>query len=99
MFHHVVLMEFTAEADRHFLDHVEAFAERVRRAAPNPLKYVFSRIASRSDGLTYGIVRRGSADAYQVSTHQQMKAYMTPYIAHRLEIDGRMARPRQLGRW
>lgn len=87
MFHHVVLMEFTAEADRRFLDQVEAFAERVRRAAPNLLRYVFSRnIASRSDGLTYGIVSTfvssADHDAYQVSdVHQQMKAYMTPYIA------------------
>lgn len=87
MFHHVVLMEFTAEADRHFLDRVEAFAERVRRATPKLLKYVFSRnIASRSDGLTYGIVSTFASsadhDAYQVSdVHQQMKAYMTPYIA------------------
>lgn len=95
MFHHVVLMEFTAAADRHFFEQVEAFAERVRRDAPNLLRYVFSRnIASRSDGLTHGIVSSfvsgADHDAYQVSdVHQQMKAYMTPFIARIIvcEID------------
>ena len=87
MFHHVVLMEFTAAADRHFFEQVEAFAERVRRDAPNLLRYVFSRnIASRSDGLTHGIVSSfvsaADHDAYQAS-------YMTPFIARIIvcEID------------
>lgn len=87
MFHHVVLMEFTAAADQRFFEQVEAYSERIRRSAPNLLRYVFGRnVASRSDGLPYGIVSSFASaadhDAYQVSpVHQEMKAYMTPFIA------------------
>lgn len=87
MFHHVVLMEFTADADQRFLEQVEAYSERIRRSAPNLLRYVFGRnVASRSGGFPYGIVSSfvsaADHDAYQMSaTHQEMKAYLTPYIA------------------
>lgn len=93
MFHHVVLMEFTPEADQRFLDRVEAYAEQLRRSAPNLVRYVFSRnVASRSDGLAWGIVSSFASaadhDAYQVSeTHQEMKAYMAPYIARIVVCD------------
>ena len=93
MFHHVVLMEFTPEADQRFLDRVEAYAEQLRRSAPNLARYVFSRnVASRSNGLPWGIVSSFASaadhDAYQVSrTHQEMKAYMAPYIARIVVCD------------
>lgn len=86
MFHHVVLMKFSERADRAFHAEVERFSALLREGSPRPLRYVYRRnIASRSDGLTHGIVAvfRSAAehDRYQVSsTHQEMKAYMTPFI-------------------
>lgn len=86
MFHHVVLMKFTREAGPQFHQAVHAYCERVRGAEPRPHRYVYRpNIASRSDGLDHGIVAVfGSAaehDQYQVSpVHQEMKAYMTPFI-------------------
>lgn len=87
MFHHVVLMRFTAEADQVFLDKVEEFCEQIRKSARNLRRYVFRpNLASRSDGLDWGIISSFESpadhDAYQVSSvHQEMKAYMTPRIA------------------
>lgn len=86
MFHHIVLMKFGERAGPDFHAAVEGFCERVRSGTPRPLRYVYrANIASRSDGLTHGIVAAfGSAvehDQYQVSdVHQAMKAYMTPFI-------------------
>lgn len=86
MFHHVVLMHFGADAGPAFHAAVEAYCERVRNGDPRPLRYVYRRnIASRSDGLEHGIVAAfadaAAHDSYQVSAvHQEMKAYMTPFI-------------------
>lgn len=86
MFHHVVLMKFGANADHQFLAKVEAYCELIRAASPKPERYLFRRnIASRADGLDYGIVASfGSVkahDAYQISViHQEMKSYMSPFI-------------------
>lgn len=86
MFHHVVLMKFSQEASPSFHAAVEAYCERVRGGDPRPQRYVYRpNIASRSDGLDYGIVAVfGSAvehDRYQVSpVHQEMKAFMAPFI-------------------
>lgn len=86
MFHHVVLMKFTPAAGAQFHAEVEAYCQRVRAGDPVPQRYVYRpNLASRSDGLNHGIVAVfGSAaehDRYQVSTvHQEMKAYMTPFI-------------------
>jgi quinol monooxygenase YgiN len=93
MFHHVVLMEFTAQADQSFFEKVEEFAERIRRTAANLQCYVFRQnIALRSDGLRYAIVSSFSSsadhDAYQASAvHQEMKAFMTPCIARIVVCD------------
>ncbi len=93
MFHHVVLMAFTPEADQAFLDRVEAFAEEIRRTAQNLHRYDFRRnIASRSDGLDWAVfgsfASSADHDAYQVSdAHQRMKAFMTPYIARIVVCD------------
>jgi len=86
MFHHVVLMRFTAQAGPAFHAAVEAFCDRVRRADPRPHRYVYRpNVASRSDGLDFGIVAvfdsAAAHERYQVSAvHQEMKAYMTPFI-------------------
>ena len=93
MFHHVVLMQFTAEANQDFLDKVEAFSEQIRKSARNLRGYVFKpNLASRSGGLNWGIVGSFASsadhDAYQVSpVHQQMKVFMTPYIARIVVCD------------
>lgn len=99
MFHHVVLMQFTARADRAFLEAVEAYAARIRRSAPNLQRYVFRpNLASRSDGLTHAIVgsfaTSADHDAYQVSAvHQEMKAFMAPYLARIVVCDVDEAQP------
>lgn len=86
MFHHVVLMKFTEHAGPAFHAAVESFCDRVRSGTPRPQRYVYrNNIASRSEGLQHGIVAvfRNAAehDLYQVSdVHQEMKAYMTPFI-------------------
>lgn len=93
MFHHVVLMAFTADADQAFLDRVEAFADEIRRTARNLDRYQFRRnIASRSAGLDWAVfgsfASSADHDAYQVSdAHQRMKAYMTPFIARIVVCD------------
>lgn len=42
MFHHMVLMEFTVDANRAFHDRVEAYADQIRRLA-YVKRYVFRR--------------------------------------------------------
>jgi len=86
MFHHVVLMKFSAAADQAFHDRVEMYAQLLRRTTRNMDRYVYRpNLASRSDGLTHVIIATFASsadhDAYQVSpTHQEMKAYMSPFI-------------------
>lgn len=86
MFHHVVLMKFSPNVERDFFEKVEAFCERIRSAEDRPLGYVFRpNLASRSDGLDYGIVASfessSAHDIYQLSeVHQEMKSYMSPLI-------------------
>lgn len=86
MFHHVVMMNFGLDADQKFLEAVEAYCERIRATSQLAERYVFGRnIASRADGLDYGIVASFKSseahEAYQASeVHQQMKTYMSPFI-------------------
>lgn len=86
MFHHVVLMHFSREADAKFHARVEDFCECIRKSAANQRGYVFRpNLASRRDGLEWAIVSSFASatdhDAYQASPlHQEMKAYMTPFI-------------------
>lgn len=99
MFYHVVLMTFSPTADQSFHNEVERYCEQVRRTARNCSQYVYrENLASRADGLTHAILSAFASaadhDAYQVSTvHQQMKAYMAPYIARIVvcDIDGAMS--------
>ncbi|MEZ5741496.1 MAG: Dabb family protein [Burkholderiaceae bacterium] len=86
MFHHVVLMTFSTDADQNFFDKVESYCERVRASMPQCRHYVFRKnLASRSDGLTHGILSTFTTSAdhddYQVSAlHQEMKSYMEGFI-------------------
>lgn len=86
MFHHIVLMKYSARADTGFFEKVQSFCERIRVAMPNVVRYVHRpNRAARRDGLDWAIVSTfGSSqdhDAYQVSPlHQEMKEYMTPFI-------------------
>lgn len=99
MFHHVVLMQFSAEADQAFLDKVEAFAQQIRQSAPNLHRYAFApNIATRNDGLNWALVASFASsqdhDDYQVSpVHQQMKAFMTPFISRIVVCDAHETRP------
>ena len=64
-----------------------------RRTAPRLHRYDFRRnVASRSDGLDWAVFgsfeSSADHDAYQESeAHQQMKAFMTPYIARIVVCD------------
>jgi len=86
MFHHIVLMKFTDKANTEFLERVERYADELRRTIPNLQRYVFTKnIASRSDGLTHGIISTFNTsadhDKYQISaTHVAMRDYMMPVI-------------------
>lgn len=93
MFHHVVLMAFSSDADQVFLQKVDQFAEQVRRSTPRLHRYVFrENIASRSDGLTHGIVSAFDTskdhDVYQTSPiHLEMEAYMAPFLSRIVVLD------------
>lgn len=99
MFHHVVLMQFTPEADQTFLDKVEGFSEQIRKSARNLHRYAFKpNVASRSDGLDWAVVgsfvSSADHDVYQASpVHQEMKAFMSPYIARIVVCDVDEAKP------
>lgn len=98
MFYHVVLMQFRKDADASFLRRVEHYVARVRAECPDVLTYgLVDNVAARSDGLTHGIVgafaSSAAHDAYQVSpAHQEMKAYMSPFIARIVVLDGEPGR-------
>lgn len=94
MFYHVVLMQFTPEADQAFFDRVEHYIRRIRdECADMPVYFLASNVAVRSDGLTHGIVgafqSSAAHDSYQVSpAHQEMKAFMSPFIHRITVLDG-----------
>ncbi len=93
MFHHIVLMRLSDDVDDGFHARVDAYAEAIREASPKPLCYVYRRnLATRSGGFDRAIVSTFLSsedhDAYQVSPlHQEMKAFMTPYIAELVACD------------
>ena len=93
MFHHIVLMRLSDDVDDGFHARVDAYARAIREASPKPLHYVYRRnLAARSRGFDWAIVSAfpssADHDAYQVSPlHQEMKAFMTPYIAELVACD------------
>lgn len=94
MFYHVVLMTFTPEAGPAFFDRVEHFARRVRAECADVVTYgLTENVASRADGLTHGLVcvfgSSQAHDDYQVSpAHVEMKAFISPFIARIVVLDG-----------
>ena len=93
MFHHIVLMSFTPEADAAFFATAQHYVDRIRAECDGVIDYFMrENIASRSDGLTHGIVgvfaSSAAHDAYQVSpAHQEMKAFMTTRMARIVVLD------------
>lgn len=93
MFHHIVLMSFTPEADETFFAKAQHYVERVNAECEGVVGYFMSENrASRSDGLTHGIVgtftSSAAHDAYQVSpVHQEMKAFMATRMARIVVLD------------
>ena len=93
MFHHIVLMRFTAATDARFLAEVERYADRIRRELPYVRAYAFVRnAAGRAQGYDWAVIAHfddsAAHDAYQVSdAHQEMKAYMAPFIADLIACD------------
>ena len=93
MFHHIVLMSFTPAADGAFFVKAQHYVERVKAECDGVADYFLrENLASRSDGLTHGIVgvftSSAAHDAYQVSpVHQEMKAFMTARMARIVVLD------------
>lgn len=93
MFHHIVLMSFNDTADAAFFAQAQRYVERVKAECKDVVDYFMrENIASRSDGLTHGIVGvfKSSAahDAYQISpVHQEMKAFMTARMSRIVVLD------------
>jgi hypothetical protein len=99
MFHHIVLMKYTPQADASFFGKVEGYCDRIRRSSPSVRRYVHLRNESaRRDALDWAIVSSFEStqahDAYQVSPlHQEMKAFMTPYIERIVVCDADEEKP------
>lgn len=93
MFHHIVLMSFTKEADAAFFAEAQRYVARVKAECEGVVDYFMkANIAARSDGLTHGIVgvftSSAAHDAYQVSpVHQEMKAFMTARMSRIVVLD------------
>jgi len=87
MFHHVVMMRFTAAADAAFHERVQDYVRRIRREVPDVLAYHAGRnLADRAKGFDWAVLgtftTSAAHDAYQVSpVHQEMKTFMAPFIA------------------
>ncbi len=92
MFHHIVLMRI-AGADAEFHSRVEAYAERIRRELPYVRSYTYGpNRADRSGGYDWAVLSTFETsddhDRYQVSElHQEMRAYMTPFIEALIACD------------
>jgi len=99
LFHHIVLMKYSPQADAGFLERVEGYCERIRRSSPGVQRYVHLRNdAARRDALDWAIVSSFESsqahDAYQVSPlHQEMKAFMTPFIERIVVCDAQEMTP------
>lgn len=93
MFHHVVLMKLSDEADSEFHATVERYCERIRRSSPHVRGYICQpNTASRRQEYTWAIVSgfdtEADHEAYQTSAlHQEMAAYMAPFIERIVACD------------
>lgn len=99
MFHHVVLMKYSAQADGGFLEKVEDYCRKIRRSSTAVRHYVHLRNeAARRDEFDWAIVScfdsAQTHDEYQVSPlHQEMKAYMMPFIERIVVCDAEEMEP------
>lgn len=103
MFYHVVMMRYTPAADAEFHRRVEGYVERVRHECGGLVRYDYgANVASRAKGYDWvvaGVFESSAAhDAYQVSPpHQEMKAYMMPFIADLVVCDMDVPRAAPIG--
>lgn len=85
MFHHIVLMRLSGIDDA-FHRQVAAYVERVHAELPYVRGYAFApNRAARAAGYDWAVLSSFDTaddhDRYQASAvHQEMKAYMTPFI-------------------
>ena len=102
MFCHIVMMRLSNKAGPEFHAQVEAFAGRVRRESAGLIHYDYGvNVAGRGKGydrVVLSIFESSAAhDAYQVSpVHQEMKAFMTPYIEDLVVCDTDLPSPAQI---
>lgn len=95
MFYHIVMMQFSENADDAFFARVKDYCQRVRAECAGVQQYFIApNRADRADGLTHAIVMvcddEAAQDAYQISAaHQEMKAFMTPFITRIVVFDGK----------
>jgi hypothetical protein len=92
MFFHVVMMRLV-DADASVHARIDEFVARVRRELPYVRGYAYGRnVADRAKGYDWAVIGTFDTsedhDRYQVSpVHQEMKAFMTPYIAEIVVCD------------
>lgn len=92
MFHHLVLIRLKGD-DAAFHERVAAYVERIRAELPYVRQYDFvPNKADRAGGYDWAVISAFDSsedhDRYQVSdVHQEMKAYMTPFIESLIACD------------
>ena len=92
MFVHIVMLNLK-DADDAFHRGVESFATRIKAEVDDVVAYNYGpNVADRGKQYTYavtgGFESSAAHDAYQASpAHQEMKAFMTPYIEDMLACD------------
>jgi hypothetical protein len=93
MFHHILLMSFAPDTGPDFFATAQDYVARIKAECSGVEGYFLSEnLASRSDGLTHGIVgvfaSSAAHDAYQASpVHQEMKAFMATKMARVVVLD------------
>ena len=102
MFYHIVMMRLNDKAGPEFHAQVEALAGHVRRECSALIHYDYGiNVAARGKGYEHVVLSifesSAAHDAYQVSpVHQEMKAFMTPYIEDLVVCDTDLASPAQI---
>lgn len=93
MFIHTVLMRLSDDADDAFHRKVDGYVGRVRSELTCVRQYFYGKnLADRANGFTWAVVgmfdSSADHDRYQVSAvHQEMKAYMSPFIVEIIACD------------
>jgi len=93
MLQHIVMMSYTEAADDAFMVKVASYVDRVRRECAGVVSYAHClNISDRRKQYTHAIIgafeSHAAQEAYQMSpAHQEMKAYMTPFIEDLVACD------------